>query len=328
MTPPPERLLLTGATGFVGRVLRARLEASDQFALLCPTHAALDLSDRDAVRRYLGAHRPALLVHLAAATAGAAVMRSNPLRYFDANLDGARALVEAAGAGAFRRVVVPGSAAEYDPTIGAQASPPRGLHPDDLWRGVPTGGYGLAKRVISHLFLQARAEAAWGGHAPADVFTLVWPTVYGPGDGGDGHVDPARSRAIPGIARRILDALCSHAPSVEIPGSGFEVRDFLHVDDAAASVEAALRAPCPPGGVLRAHVSDGRAHRLDAVAARIAKACGYTGEIVWRARGEGATASSDAYWLEPDGLDILGFTPETSLDAGLHHVVADVMRRG
>lgn len=56
-----KRVLVTGASGFIGRNL---VEAwGGRYGVLAPTHGELDLTDRRAVRAYLAAHRPDVVVH-------------------------------------------------------------------------------------------------------------------------------------------------------------------------------------------------------------------------------------------------------------------------
>jgi len=60
-------VLLTGAAGQVGRAFRALAPAAARVAAL--THADLDITDENAVRRALGAHKPEWIVNAAAYTA-------------------------------------------------------------------------------------------------------------------------------------------------------------------------------------------------------------------------------------------------------------------
>jgi dTDP-4-dehydrorhamnose reductase len=53
--------LLTGSTGFLGRNLKELLP----FDMLCPTHAELDLTDRDKVKEYLRQNKPDKIIHCA-----------------------------------------------------------------------------------------------------------------------------------------------------------------------------------------------------------------------------------------------------------------------
>jgi UDP-glucose 4-epimerase len=58
---PPERVLVTGGSGFIGRNLVESL--SPCYDVLAPTHAELELTDSDAVRAYLHDRRPDVIVH-------------------------------------------------------------------------------------------------------------------------------------------------------------------------------------------------------------------------------------------------------------------------
>src|SRR3989304_8185781 len=58
------RILLTGGGGFIGRHVAARLRVGHE--ALAPSHAELDLTDAEAVRRWLTAHPCDAVVHTAA----------------------------------------------------------------------------------------------------------------------------------------------------------------------------------------------------------------------------------------------------------------------
>ena len=56
-------VLVTGGSGFIGRNLREQL--ADEFTVLSPRHAELELLDEEAVEQYLRAHRADFVVHSA-----------------------------------------------------------------------------------------------------------------------------------------------------------------------------------------------------------------------------------------------------------------------
>jgi nucleoside-diphosphate-sugar epimerase len=58
---PPERILVTGGSGFIGRNLVAGLAA--RYEVLAPSHGELELTDVSAVRGYLSDRRPDVIVH-------------------------------------------------------------------------------------------------------------------------------------------------------------------------------------------------------------------------------------------------------------------------
>ena len=309
---------LTGGSGFIGRHLGAQLALRSDLRVVAPSRAQLNLTDQAAVDSFLATVRPDVVIHLAAVTAGSGAMRQAPARYFAENLDSATPLLRAVEQGRVPRVLVAGSAGAY-PRLGALGEAPRGLTPADVWRGPPAAaGYGLARRAISQLLLDAAATA--GGEAAV----LVMPTVYGPGDGGDGPVNTATLRALPAFVARMLTAIAAGEDAVTHFGSGFEMRDFLHVFDAVAAFEAAL-----DGDISgqRLHITAGEAVEMQAVAAAVAAATGFVGAHRWAGRAPGQTASDDQVWLAAAGLAALGVTPRLSLADGLPGVVADLRAR-
>jgi dTDP-4-dehydrorhamnose reductase len=91
----PLRVLLTGAAGQVGSAVRAN--APPQVELTALTHAQLNISDAEAVRRAIGDYQPALIINAAAYTA-VDKAESEPVAALAINADGARYLARAAEA--------------------------------------------------------------------------------------------------------------------------------------------------------------------------------------------------------------------------------------
>ena len=59
-----KKILITGASGFVGSRVVARWR--NEYKILAPTHAELDITDRESVNSYFLQHSPDVVVHLAA----------------------------------------------------------------------------------------------------------------------------------------------------------------------------------------------------------------------------------------------------------------------
>ncbi|MFC7476921.1 NAD-dependent epimerase/dehydratase family protein [Dankookia sp. GCM10030260] len=198
----PERLLLTGASGFVGRAMLAPLAAwgFELHAVArrpgegAATWHAADLLDEGAMRALLRDVRPAVLVHAAwDVTHG---------KFWTAPENAAWVEASTALADAFagRRLVGLGSCAEYD-WAGEDAAP----WPETR-RIAPATPYGVAKAELCRRWM-ALGERRGIAVAWARLFHL-----FGPGE----HPD----RLVPAVLRAL------RAGREAATGSGRPIRDF------------------------------------------------------------------------------------------------------
>lgn len=211
---PTKRVLVTGATGFLGRPTAVQLRARGWEVVGVSASGAsatrrIDLLDERAVRTLIAEIRPSHLLHAAWHPIHGGVMRSpDNLKWLVASLSLVHAFQECGGV----RAAVVGSSAEYDWTNGICRNRVTPMNPATI--------YGACKHAL-HVALQAFAQATGLG--------FVWPRVffvYGPGE----H----DSRLVPSVMKALLRGLpaaCTH---------GRQVRDYVYVDDVAAGLVACL----------------------------------------------------------------------------------------
>lgn len=213
-----KRVLITGASGFIGRHALAPLVARgyDVHAVATRpgtaaglTWHATDLLDPAAVDALVETVRPTHLLHLAWYVApGKFWQAEENLAWVQASLGLARAFRRVGG----RRLVGAGTCAEYDWRHGFLVEGVTPLAPRSL--------YGTAKLAVGQI---------WAAYAAAHDLSTAWGRIfflYGPGE--------AAGRLVPSVARALLrgdPAACTH---------GAQVRDFLHVADAAEAFVALL----------------------------------------------------------------------------------------
>ena len=277
------RVLVTGASGFIGARLAARLvEAGvrvfcqalpgDSLARLPVDPADVylaDVRDAEVVRRMVDAAAPDVVFHLAAAGA------THPFLPLDealqVNLYGALHLLRAVKGQA--RVVVARTIGERD-----------NLNP-----------YAASKHAAWSVAEMLCRTEGW------PVVGLMLFQVYGPGQATPAFVPSAIRAALAGADFRMTH--------------GAQVRDWVYVDDVVAAFLAAAGAPGVAGRTVE--IGTGQGTSVREVAARIWALAGARGKLrvgALEARpGEPAVQVADP---EP-AAQLLGWRAATALDAGL-----------
>jgi nucleoside-diphosphate-sugar epimerase len=276
------RVLVTGATGFIGREVVAQL-AGDE--LLAPSRAELDLDDAAAVERFVSARRPEAVLHLAwyARPADYLVSEENL-----GSLDATIRLARVALAHGCRRFVGAGTCLEYA-DLGRARREEDPTDPHSLYASCKLAAFG----VVRALCAAAGASFAWGR-----VFHL-----HGPRE--------APGRLLPWIARELQRG-------AEVPlTDGTQLRDHLHVADVAGALVEVLRS----GAAGAINVCSGQAVSLREVVATVAELVGRADLLRFGARphraGEVMVLTGDA-----GRLAALGFRPRFGLRDGLADALA------
>jgi nucleoside-diphosphate-sugar epimerase len=217
------RVLVTGASGFVGGPLVERLLADGEEVHALSTRSCQapdgtgvhwhrgDLLDPAALERVVGEVRPERLVHLAwYVSHGRFWSALENAEWVEASLRLLRAFVDAGG----RRALLVGSCAEYS-WRGEQDLDERSSPLD------PTTVYGVCKdalrRVASAYASETAIELAW-----ARLFFLYGPREH-------------RDRLVPAVIRALI------AGERVATTRGTQERDFTHVYDVAGALVAVLQ---------------------------------------------------------------------------------------
>lgn len=289
------RVVVTGASGFIGTHLSAHLSAERLGVVGVDLLGgddviASDLRHGDLHDIVGGADA---VVHLAARPGVQASWGEGLSACMDHNVTATARLLEAATHARVPRVVVASSSSVYGPTDGRasrETDPPN-----------PVSPYAVSKLAAEQL---AKVFAQRG----LPVVSLRFFTVYGP-----------RQRPDMAFSRLISAALGGSC--FEVRGSGRQRRDFTYVGDVVDAVSRACVADLAPGTIL--NVGGGRpASLLDAVA-MVESATGRRVDLrhVPRPPGDPASTSAD---LERVGR-LLGWIPRTELPDGIAAQVAAVV---
>ncbi len=298
------KVLVTGGHGFLGTHVVAQLRARGVREIVAPRSREFDLTDARATRAMFEAHRPDLVLHLAAKVGGIGANRRLPGTFFRDNMAmGLHVLEEARRAGT-PKVLVAGTICAYPKFA------PVPFREDELWNGYPeetNAPYGIAKKAILVMAQSYRQE--FGSN-----FVMVFPVnLYGPLD----NFDLEDSHVIPAMIRKFIDAGARGESSVTLWGDGTPTREFLYVEDCAKGLVLAAERYDDPDPV---NLGAGFEISMKDLAARIAAACGYEGSIVWdasRPNGQPRRMLDVARAKER-----FGFSAATSLDEGLKKTIA------
>jgi nucleoside-diphosphate-sugar epimerase len=292
------RVLVTGASGFIGwhclePLVRRGYEVhavsrrGDENPVDGVTWYRADLLDREQVPGVVEAVCATHLLHLAwYVTPGGLINARENFDWIEASLQLVRAFQENGGT----RIVAAGSAYEYDWRYGY-------CH-EQLTPLAPDTAYGACKQALGELI---------GSFAQLSGASSAWPRIfflYGPRE----HPD----RLVSSVIRNVLGnspAPCSH---------GEQIRDYLHVQDAADAVVAVLDSDLQ-GPV---NVGSGRPIALK-------KLVGAVGERLGRPEliqlGAIPARANDAPLVVADVSRLteeLGWSPRYSLDEGLADTIA------
>lgn len=293
------RVLVTGGTGFVGRRLLQRLEATGirltgvtrRAAPLAGTGVTwrqLDLRDSESVRTLVREVQPEIVFHLAAKLGADRSLACADAMLFD-NVVATHNLLVSLGeeCSSLHRLVLMGSSEEYgnqDVVPYTEEMTPRPVSPYSASKAAATQFALLYHRLF---------------HLPVVVLRPF--IIYGPGQ--------TRGMLIPSLVHAVR-------AGADFPmTAGEQTRDFVYVDDVIDCILAAAVHPQAIGEVF--NVCSGVEHSIRDVAELTVKLAGatmrlLTGAIpyrdneVWRLAGSNDKAAR-----------LLGWSPGTSLEHGL-----------
>jgi GDP-L-fucose synthase len=293
------RILVTGGGGFLGSHLVERLESTGHDVVTARSRE-YDLTRFADGERLFADSEPELVFHLAAEVGGIGANRSNPGRYWYANLMMGAHVLELARTHAVRKLVIAGTVCAYPKFT------PVPFSEDELWNGYPeetNAPYGVAKKSI---LVGANAYREQYG---LDAIFLLPANLYGPRD----NFDLDSSHVIPALIRKMVDA----EGDVTLWGDGSPTREFLYVDDCAEALQLAAERYDAPAPV---NLGTGVETSIGTLAETIAELTGFTGEIVWDTSMPNGQPrrSLDA----SRARELFGFEARTSLRDGLEKTIA------
>jgi GDP-L-fucose synthase len=308
------RIVVTGATGFLGRHLLPRLQQrAGANRVVGLSSRDYDLMDPVQVARMFDEQRPEVLVHLAAYSGGIGINRACPADFYYRNTLLTALAFQAAATRGVTKMIYP---------MGGCSYPAKAVSPVDesqMWEGFPqpdSAGYSAAKK------LAIVASQSYRTQYGLNSIVVVPGNMYGEYD----NFRESESHVIPAMVRRYYEAKQAGAEQIVMWGSGSPRRDFVYAGDVAAAMVDLLERYDESEPI---NISTGSSTSIRELAELIRELTGFPGEIVWdTSKPEGQAIRI----YDVKKLNALGLTCPTPLPEGLEKTIrwlaANYDRRG
>ncbi|HHF7346221.1 TPA: GDP-L-fucose synthase family protein [Legionella feeleii] len=309
------KIYVAGHRGLVGSALVRALERQGYTNLLLRTKSELDLTDQAKVHAFFAQERPEYVFMAAAKVGGIVANNTYPADFGYQNQIIQTNLIHASWENKVKRLLFLGSSCLYPRDC------PQPMCEEHLLTGPlePTNkAYALAK--ISGISMCDAFNRQYG-----TKYLVAMPTnLYGPND----NYDLQASHVIPALMRKIHEAKISHAPFVDVWGSGAPKREFMHSDDMGDAAVFLLNLPdaqydellhCPVSGPL-VNIGYGKDISIKELVELLCRIVDYKGEVRWDSSKPDGTPKK---LLNTDKISKTGWQPKLVLADELKKIYVD-----
>ena len=293
-----KKIYIAGHRGMVGSAIWRQLEHAGYTNLMGKSSKELDLRNQQAVQDFFETEKPDVVIDAAARVGGILANSSFPYQFLMENLQIQNNLIQSSVDTDVEKFIFLGSSCIY-PKLA-----PQPLKEEYLLTGSlePTNdAYALAK------IAGIKACEAIRKQFEKDYVSLMPTNLYGTHD----NFDLKTSHVLPAMIRKFHDAKENNHSTVTLWGSGTPLREFLFVDDMAASVIFALE------NILPEHlynVGTGKDLTIKELAETIQKIVGHQGEIVWDSTKPDGTPRK---LMDISKMHDLGWKHQVELEEGI-----------
>ena len=298
---------IAGHRGMVGSAIFRQLQAAGEANIVTRTHSELDLTNQLAVRDFMQAEQPDVVVLAAGKVGGIYANNIYPAQFIYENLMIECNVIHQAFDAGVTKLLQLGSSCIYPKAV-PQPMPENALLTGRL---EPTNEpYAVAK--IAGIKLCESYNRQHG----VDYRSVMPTNLYGPGD----NFHPDNSHVMPALIRRFHEAARDGLDEVVIWGSGNPRREFLHVDDMA---EASLFVLNLSKDIydqntepMMSHINVGSGTDISILelANLVAKVTGYNGQISTDPTKPDGTMRK---LMNVDRLAKMGWSAQIQLEQGL-----------
>ena len=294
------RLYIAGHRGMVGGAIWRILESKGYTNLIGRTSGELNLRDQAAVQDFFQEESPEVVIDAAARVGGILANNEFPYQFLMENMQIQNNLIDTSLKNNVEKFIFLGSSCIY-PKFAPHPLKEEYLLTDSL---DPTNEwYAIAK--ITGVKTCEAIRKQFG----KDYVSLMPTNLYGTHD----NFDLKSSHVLPAMFRKFHEAKLEGNHPVTLWGSGTPMREFLFVDDMAASVIFALENKLPE---YLYNVGTGEDLTIKELALLIQQVVGHTGDIIWDNTKPDGTPRK---LMDISKMHELGWKHQVELKEGIKH---------
>lgn len=259
------KIYIAGHRGMVGSAIWRTLDSKGYTNLIGKTSSELDLRNQVAVQEFFEQEKPEVVIDAAARVGGILANNDFPYQFLMENMQIQNNLIDTALKQDVEKFIFLGSSCIY-PKLAPQPLKEEYLLTDSL---EPTNEWYAIAKITGVKTCQAIRN-----QFNKDYVSLMPTNLYGTHD----NFDLKSSHVLPAMIRKFHEAKLAGNQPVTLWGSGTPMREFLFVDDMAASVIFALENKLPEHLY---NVGTGEDLTIKELAGIIQQVVGHTGDIIW-----------------------------------------------
>ncbi|RZJ51444.1 MAG: GDP-L-fucose synthase [Chryseobacterium sp.] len=292
------KIYIAGHNGMVGSAIWRQLDEKGYQNLIGKSSKELDLRDQHAVMSFLKNEKPDVIIDAAAKVGGILANNNFPYQFLMENMQIQNNLIDSSLKNDIEKFIFLGSSCIY-PKLAPQPLKEEYLLTDSL---EPTNEWYAVAKITGIKTCEA-IRKQFG----KDYVSMMPTNLYGTHD----NFDLNTSHVLPAMIRKFHEAKENNQAPVTLWGSGTPMREFLFVDDMAASVIFALENELPEHLY---NVGTGVDLTIKELAELIQKTVGHTGEIVWDSSKPDGTPRK---LMDVSKMHDLGWKHQVSLEDGI-----------
>ena len=292
------KIYIAGHRGMVGSAIWRTLIAKGYTNLIGATSSELDLRNQQAVRDFISATKPDVIIDAAARVGGILANNNYPYQFLMENMQIQNNLIDSALQEGVDKFIFLGSSCIY-PRMAPQPLKEDYLLTSDL---EPTNEWYAIAKITGVKTCQAIRK-----QFDKDYVSLMPTNLYGTYD----NFDLNTSHVLPAMMRKFHEAKVNNHAPVTLWGSGTPLREFLFVDDMAEAVVFALENTLPD---YLYNIGTGVDLTIKELAETIQKITGHQGEIIWDATKPDGTPRK---LMDISKMHDLGWKHKIDLEQGI-----------